>query len=162
MRPTGRILLQSGADALGAPAISTGLSEPTNWRWISLPQYSYLPYNLGLLYTRIGDFPEARRWFESAEKIAVAYPRKQNGRWTERAETLNALGTLAIERHDSASARKYFADALADDPLDPNTRENLALLADADKDYAQADRLWLALIKDSPDYIAARVHAPNR
>lgn len=121
------------------------------------PQYSYLPYNLGLLYTRLGDLDEAKRWFESAEKVAVAYPRKQNGRWTERAQTLNALGTIALERHAPAAARRLFDQALADDPQNVSARQNLAVLADAARDYAQADSLWLDLIRDAPDYIAARV-----
>jgi tetratricopeptide (TPR) repeat protein len=121
------------------------------------PQYSYLPYNLGLLYTRLGDLDEAKRWFESAEKVAVAYPRRQNGRWTERAQTFNALGTVALERHDPAAARKFFEQSLGDDPQNVSARQNLAVLADASRDYTQADRIWLDLIRDSPDYVAARV-----
>ncbi len=121
------------------------------------PQYSYLPYNLGLLYTRIGDLPEAQHWFESAERIAVANPRRQNGRWTERSEALNALGTLALHRRDSAKARRYFEDAFAADPRNPNARQNLALLAASDRDYTRADRLWTDLIGDSQDYIEAPV-----
>ncbi len=121
------------------------------------PQYSYLPYNLGLLYTRLGDLDEAKGWFETAEKVAVSYPRRQNGRWTERAQTFNALGTVALERHDPAGARKFFEQSLADDPANVSARQNLAVLADASRDYAQADRLWLDLIRDAPDYVAARV-----
>ena len=95
------------------------------------PQYSYLPYNLGLLYIRIGDPAEAQQWFESADRIAVAYPRKQDGRWPERASILNALGTLAGARRDSAAARRYFEAALAADPRNPDARQNEALLASA-------------------------------
>jgi protein O-mannosyl-transferase len=121
------------------------------------PQYSYLPYNLGLLYMRLGDLDEAKHWFESAEKVAVAFPRRQNGRWTERAQTFNALGTVALEHHDPNAARKFFKQSLADDPRNVSARQNLAVLADDARDYTQADRIWLDLIRDSPDYMAARV-----
>jgi Flp pilus assembly protein TadD len=121
------------------------------------PQFSYLPYNLGLLYVRVGDLSEAEHWFRSAERIAVTYPRKQDGRWAEKAEPLNALGTLALQRHDTPRARRYFEDALADDPRNPVSRQNLALLSAAQGDYKRADQLWLELMKDSPDYIAGPV-----
>lgn len=121
------------------------------------PQYSYLPYNLGLLYARLGDNANARKWFEAAGKVAVAYPRKQNGVWPERAQILNALGTLAVERHDATRARTLFNSAMADDPANPNPRQNLALLAAGEKNYPEADRLWTAVIADSPAFLAARV-----
>jgi tetratricopeptide (TPR) repeat protein len=116
-----------------------------------------LPYNLGLLYIRIGDAAEAQQWFESADRIAVAYPRKQDGRWPERASILNAIGTLAVARRDPAAARRYFDAALTADPRNPDARQNEALLAAAGRDYIRADQIWLDLMRDSPDYIEAPV-----
>jgi tetratricopeptide (TPR) repeat protein/uncharacterized caspase-like protein len=120
------------------------------------PQYSYLPYNLGLLYMRIGEPDEARRWFESAERISAAYQRR-GGEWKEKADALNALGTLALARNDSTRARRYFEAALAADSRNPNARQNLAQLFAAGRDYSAADRLWRTLMNDSPDFIDAHV-----
>jgi tetratricopeptide (TPR) repeat protein len=120
-------------------------------------QYSYLPYNLGLLYARLGDNSHARKWFEAAGKVAEAYPRKQNGYWPEKAQVLNALGTLAMARGDSVHAKTYFNDALTADPPNLNARQNLALLAAGAKDYAESDRLWTGVIADSPQFLAPRV-----
>ena len=121
------------------------------------PQYSYLPYNLGLLYDRLGDTANAQRWFEAAGRTAEAWPRKQNGVWPEKAQALNALGTLAVEKHSLPRAKSYFEQAIANDARNPNARHNLALLLAGEKAYAQADKLWFSVIADSPEFIAARV-----
>ncbi len=121
------------------------------------PQYSYLPYNLGLLYDRLGDTANAQRWFEAAENTAEAWPRKQNSAWPEKAQVLNALGTLAVEKHSYSRAKSYFGEAIANDARNPNARNNLALLLAGEKAYGEADKLWLSVIADSPEFIAARV-----
>jgi tetratricopeptide (TPR) repeat protein len=121
------------------------------------PQYSYLPYNLALLYDRLGDTANAQRWFETAGKTAEAWPRKQNGAWPEKAQVLNALGTLAAEKHSAARAKSYFEEAIANDARNPNARNNLALLLAGEKAYAEADKLWLSVLADTPEFITARV-----
>jgi Flp pilus assembly protein TadD len=121
------------------------------------PQYSYLPYNLGLLYDRLGDTANAQRWFEAAGKTAEAWPRKQDGVWPEKAQVLNALGTLAVEKRSLSRAKVYFEEAIANDSRNPNARNNLALLLAGRKAYGEADKLWLSVMADAPEFIAAKV-----
>jgi tetratricopeptide (TPR) repeat protein len=121
------------------------------------PQYSYLPYNLGLLYDRLGDTASARHWFEAAGKTAEAWPRKKTGTWPEMAQVLNALGTLAVENRAPERAKGYFLEARTHDPRNPNVRNNLALLMATQKNYVEADKLWRSVIDDFPDFTASRV-----
>jgi tetratricopeptide (TPR) repeat protein len=121
------------------------------------PQYSYLPYNLGLLYERLGDLNRAQQWFEEAKRVAEKYRRLQNGMWFERAQVWNALGTVASGRGRYAVARDDFKLALLDNPQDLNARQNLAILLAKEKDFAGADKLWLANLANDPDFLPSRI-----
>lgn len=134
-----------------------GAIQEYRWGIELAPQYSYLPYNLGLLYQRLGDPAAARKWFEVARRTAEAWPRKRNGVWPDKAEVLNALGTLAEAERASTRALNFFNEALANDPQNRNARNNLALLLANRNDYTQADQLWRSVIKDFPEFMAARV-----
>jgi tetratricopeptide (TPR) repeat protein len=123
------------------------------------PYWAYPVHNLALTLSERGDFDGAIRTYRAAIDIAPQYsclPYNLGLLYT-RLGDLNALGTVALERHDPAAARKLFEQSLADDPQNVSARQNLAVLADAARDYTRADRIWLDLIGDSPDYMAARV-----
>ena len=121
------------------------------------PRYSYLPYNLGLLYERLGDFETARIWFEKARQVLEMYGKKPAGAWPGRARVWNALGTVARSQGKDSKALEYFQKALSDDPSDRNARHNLALLYAKRREFNQADALWQANIKTSPDFLPSRI-----
>jgi tetratricopeptide (TPR) repeat protein len=121
------------------------------------PRYSYLPYNLGLLYERLGDFGNAAIWFEKARLVLDASGRRAGSAWPERARVWNALGTVARSQNRDARAFELFQKALADDPGDNNARHNLALLQAKRRDFAQADALWQKNIQANPDFLPTRI-----
>jgi tetratricopeptide (TPR) repeat protein len=117
------------------------------------PRYSYLPYNLGLLYQRLGDFENARLWYQRAQEVVEKFGKSRNSRWPERARIWNALGSIAREERRDRKAEDLFRKALADDPDDPNSRHNLALLLARRGDFTEADQLW----RNNTEFIASRV-----
>jgi tetratricopeptide (TPR) repeat protein len=117
------------------------------------PRYSYLPYNLGLLYQRLGDFENARLWYQKAQQVLEKFSKPRDNRWPERARTWNALGTLAREEKRDNKAEELFRKALADDPDDPNSRHNLALVLAHRGNFAEADPLWRA----NTSFVASQV-----
>jgi tetratricopeptide (TPR) repeat protein len=121
------------------------------------PRYSYLPYNLGLLYERLGDFENASLWFEKARQVQEVYGRHSGGSWPERARVWNALGTVARSEGKEARAMELFQKALADDPSDLNARHNLALLLAKRREFSKADVLWQANIQASRDFLPSRI-----
>jgi tetratricopeptide (TPR) repeat protein len=72
------------------------------------PRYSYLPYSLGLLYVRLGDFQNARKWFDQARQTLEQYSMPRNGAWPERARIWNALGTVERSQGREARALDFF------------------------------------------------------
>ena len=117
------------------------------------PRYSYLPYNLGLLYQRLGDFENARLWYQKAQQVLEKYSKPVNNRWPERARTWNALGTIAREEKRDSKAEELFRKALSDDPDDPYSRHNLALVLARRGNFAEADPLW----RKNTTFVASQV-----
>ncbi len=72
------------------------------------PQYSYLPYNLGLVYQRLNLRREAEASYRKAAMLAP-----------DSAEPLNALGSLKASEGKSAEAEKFYREALTKNP--PNS-----------------------------------------
>ena len=73
------------------------------------PQFPYLPYNLGLLFQRINRIRDAAAQYQKALDTAVQSEKdlvlfRSDGREPEKAEALNALGTLMEEAKYRASS----------------------------------------------------------
>jgi tetratricopeptide (TPR) repeat protein len=117
------------------------------------PRFSYLPYNLGLVYERLGDLPNAEHWFDRARGLTEQFRPQASGAWPERARVWNALGTVARAQRQNAKAEALFKNAITDDAQDPNARQNLALILAAKGDTAGADKLWLANLGITPKFM---------
>jgi tetratricopeptide (TPR) repeat protein len=121
------------------------------------PRYSYLPYSLGSLYVRLGDFANARKWFDQARETLEQYSKPRNGAWPERARIWNALGTVARSQGREARALDFFQKAMADDPSDLNARHNLALIYAKRGDFTKADDLWRGNLDRDATFTLSRV-----
>ena len=86
------------------------------------PQYSYLPYNLGLVYQRLNRRKDAEASYKKALMLAP-----------NSAEPLNALGTLRASEGKRADAEQYYRQALMRNTNLLPARHNLALLLATDK-----------------------------
>src|SRR5581483_7647734 len=86
------------------------------------PEYSYLPYNLGLVYQRINRRKDAEAAYRKASMLAP-----------NSAEPYNALGTLKASEGKRSEAEQLYRQALGENPNLLAARHNLALLLDGDK-----------------------------
>jgi tetratricopeptide (TPR) repeat protein len=105
------------------------------------------------LYERLGDLPNAQRWFERARELAEQFRPHSTGPWRERARIWNALGTIARAQGHTARAADLFRQALADDKEDANARHNLALILARQGDLPGADNFWLANLALTPKFL---------
>ncbi len=130
------------------------------------PHYTYLPYNLGLLYQRLNQTGKAQQCYQRALDTLLANRKYMESPGRERAEILNAMGTLEVGRERFRRAEKLFRDALADNPQSTNARRNLAQLLSRAGESSEAERYWQANLhgdaNDLPsllgyaDYLVAR------
>jgi len=111
------------------------------------PHYSYLPYNLGLIKQRMNRLDDAEQLYKQALNQAqenrasslmpTVFP------WTERADILNALGTVAAARNKKGKAEQYYRCALVDAPALAAAKYNLAMvLSQKVKTQQEAVDLW--------------------
>jgi tetratricopeptide (TPR) repeat protein len=127
------------------------------------PLYSYLPYTLGLLNQQLNRSDEAERYYREALDTAQRLrdhgkDRRVPGRWPERAEILNALGTLAEQAGRARRAVAFYREAIAADPATTGARLNLAdKLSEAGKASPEAEALWHALIAQDARLLAPRL-----
>ena len=83
------------------------------------PQYSYLPYNLGLVYQRVNRRKDAETAYRKASMLAP-----------DSAEPYNALGTLKASEGKRTEAEQLYRQALQKNANLLPARHNLALLLD--------------------------------
>src|SRR6202040_85396 len=81
------------------------------------PEYSYLPYNLGLVYQRLNRRKDADAAYKKAMSLAP-----------DSADPLNALGTLRASEGKSAEAEKLYRQSLEKNPKLLAARQNLGVL----------------------------------
>ena len=111
------------------------------------PQYSYLPYNLGLVYQRTNKRKEAEQSYRLAMSLAP-----------DSGEPLNALGSLKAQEGKNADAEKLYRDALAKNSNLLAARHNLALLLAARSGgQPEAITLWRDNLQRNPDYLPSRL-----
>ena len=125
------------------------------------PAYSYLPYNLALLnqrMNRLGDagdlYRVALRAAEDARRSGLVPPVSP---WAERANILNAMGTVAAAKRRYKTARDYYGQALQQDPQLTSARYNLAVLLSAKGPSPRAVELWRENIAAEPAAPASRL-----
>jgi tetratricopeptide (TPR) repeat protein len=111
------------------------------------PHYSYLPYNLGLIKQRMNRLDDAEQLYKQA--LIQAKENRDSGLmptvfpWTERADILNALGTVAAARNKNGKAQRYYRSALVDAPALAAAKYNLAMvLSQKVKTQQEAVDLW--------------------
>jgi tetratricopeptide (TPR) repeat protein len=99
------------------------------------PQYSYLPYNLGLLYRRTNRVREAQQEFLLASKLAPARP-----------DPYTALGLLRAAQRRWPEADRYYQTALKLAPAGSASRQaalhNRGLMFQQRGDAAAAIQIW--------------------
>ena len=124
------------------------------------PAYSYLPYNLGLLYERLNAPQQAEKNFDLALKRAEARAARLGvspDRWGEKAAPLNALGTLYFSEGRLRAASRQFELALKADPKYVPALHNTGIILAARGRKAQAVQMWRGALAEDPDFTAARV-----
>lgn len=119
------------------------------------PSYSYLPYNLGLLYQQINDLPKA----EAAYKNALALSKKScSGVCPGVARSMTAMGVLFESRGKYKKAEEQFRLALKADPLQADTKHDLAsLLASSRRGNKEAETLWLENLRLQPEHVPSLI-----
>ena len=111
------------------------------------PQYSYLPYNLGLVYQRLNRRSEAEDVVSQAMSLAP-----------DSAEPLNALGSLKAPKARMPKRRNSIATRSRRIPNLLPARHNLALLLSTSKDrQAEAIGLWKQNLAAKPDFLPSRL-----
>ena len=111
------------------------------------PQYSYLPYNLGLVYQRLNRRKDAEASYKKATLLAP-----------DSGEPYNALGTLKASEGKRDEAERLYREALQKNSNLLAARHNLALLlADEKNRQQEAMDLWRANLQQSPDYLPSRL-----
>lgn len=125
------------------------------------PAYSYLPYNLALLnqrMNRLGDAEDlyrvALREAEDARSSGLVPPVSP---WAERANVLNALGTVAAAKRRYKAAQDYYGQALREDPQLTGAKYNLAVLLTRTGPSPRAVELWRENIAAEPAAPASRL-----
>ena len=126
--------------------------------------YSYLRFNLGLLYQNVNRLDDAERCYREA--IAVAESARASGHepvlaeFRERAIALNALATIQIARKRYRSALNLVDSALQDAPKLIEGIHNKALILDMMSRNGvspDAENLWKEAIAANPDGVVERV-----
>lgn len=118
------------------------------------PTYSYLPYTIGLLNQQLNRIDAAKESYQIALEKAqtmrdLGHDLRLPGRWPERAEILNALGTLTDNDGHSGSAERLYRKAILVDSKTVSARLNLAArLSENGKKSAEAEALWRAAIAE--------------
>jgi tetratricopeptide (TPR) repeat protein len=127
------------------------------------PGYSYLPYNLGLLYQRLNRGGDARTSYEQALKLAKA-AREDNilqdsdNRKPQESAAENALGALSADARQWGRAEKLYRAAITDDTRNMAPRHNLALMLTRRKNPSpEAESLWHGVLEQDSGHIAARL-----
>src|SRR5439155_5876288 len=111
------------------------------------PQYSYLPYNLGLVYQRLNRRKDAEASYRTAMSLSP-----------ELAEPYNALGSLKASTGKAREAEQFYRQALEKDPGLLAARHNLALLLAGQKQrLPEAIGLWRENLTRTPDYLPSRL-----
>ncbi len=127
------------------------------------PAYSYLPYTIGLLNQQLNRVEEARSYYRKALDLAQQMrdrgaDSRVPGRWPERAEILNALGSLEDNQNRGRSAERFYRSALSEDPQTVSARLNLAArLTESGRSSPEAESLWRQAIVEDPYAIAPRM-----
>ena len=111
------------------------------------PEYSYLPYNLGLVYQRLNRRKDAEAAYRKASMLAP-----------NSAEPYNALGTLKASEGKRGEAEQLYREALGKNPKLLAARHNLALLLGAQKGHEQeAIDLFRENLRLDADYMPSRL-----
>src|SRR5262249_23487742 len=111
------------------------------------PQFSYLPYNLGLVYQRVNRRKDAEASYKKATQLAP-----------NAAEPYNALGTLKASEGKRDEAERLYRQSLQKNPKLLAARHNLALLLDDEQNrQKEAIDLWRENLQQSPDYLPSRL-----
>jgi tetratricopeptide (TPR) repeat protein len=127
------------------------------------PTYSYLPYNLGLLYQRINRRGDAETSYRDALRLATnaraaGILNDPDGRKPQESAAGNALGAVAADKKRWKDAESDYCAAIAADPLNPVPRHNLAVLLTRDKRVSPvAESLWKGIIGKDPLHLPARL-----
>jgi tetratricopeptide (TPR) repeat protein len=127
------------------------------------PQYSYLPYNLGLPFQQFNDLRAAESMYKKAMKLAEPTPPGTSrpgagARSTRHAEALNGLATVAVLRHRYRRAGRLIQQASREDPQSLSVRHNHALLLARSKDTQdQAEALWKQNLKQDPKHLPSLI-----
>ena len=125
------------------------------------PAYSYLPYNLALLNQRMNRLGEAENLYRLA--LRAAEEARNSGLvpavspWQERANILNALGTVAAATRRYRVAQEYYQQALHDDDHLTSAKYNLAVLLSRIGPSTQAETLWRENIAAEPAALPSRL-----
>jgi tetratricopeptide (TPR) repeat protein len=125
------------------------------------PAYSYLPYNLALLNQRMNRLADAENLYRMA--LREAEEARASGLvapvspWRERANTLNALGTVAAAKGRYKAAQEHYEQALKEDDQLTGAKYNLAVLLSRKGPSTRAVRLWRENITTDPSAPASRL-----
>ena len=127
------------------------------------PLYSYIPYTIGVLNQQLHRPEEAERYLAKALEVGESArqqgkDRRIAGRWPERADILNALGTLSGEEGRKTRAVRYFRQAIEVDDQNLDARLNLAALIMRNRGGSkEAEYLLRDLTMRHPDEIKAHL-----
>ncbi|MGH9723009.1 MAG: tetratricopeptide repeat protein, partial [Bryobacteraceae bacterium] len=111
------------------------------------PRYSYLPYNLGLVYQRLNRRNDAEAAYSKA--IAIA---------PDSGEPYNALGSLKASTGKFSEAEQLYRQALAKNPALLAASYNLGLLLSSRKDrLGEAIALWRGNLQRDPQHLPSRL-----
>jgi Tetratricopeptide repeat len=123
------------------------------------PTYSYLPYNLGLLYQQMNEVSEARKAYKQALQLA------QNDCSASRAATcsgaarvLTALGVLNETEGKKRRAERLYRSALREDPNLLEAKHDLAALwTRSKKQDFEAEKLWMENLGVEPNHLPSLI-----
>jgi tetratricopeptide (TPR) repeat protein len=129
--------------------------------------YSYLPFNLGLLYQTVNRLDDAERFYRQAIDTAESSrPPRDDSRkpeFRERAVALNALATVEMARKRYRNALVFVNRALEDAPSLAQAMHNKALLLilmSSNGLSSEAESLWRRAIEVDPPAVVERVALP--
>jgi tetratricopeptide (TPR) repeat protein len=124
------------------------------------PAYSYLPYNLGLLYERLNQMDLAEKNFHLAVKRAEMRAKRlsvSSENWVERAAPLNALSTLYLNEGRTRLAAKQLDAALTADPTYVPALHNKGIMLVARGRRQEAILQWRYALALDSEYLPSRI-----